>query len=665
MYRCCLPKLLQTPRYAKRHQNHPTPLSRLTRHRFNTCHLPPALNSSPAPLSPIFRIFQTSTLLLSRSLALLSRSLSIAVIPFVNVIHSFLPLLESPYVAPLYFLEFLNNHSIFVALVDNGSQLNVIDRSVLPFIKYAIVPSPPSIPSFQGPQGIKSEINLWICFHLHLANGSEIPVIAAVVDSLPSSIILGQPFLTSNKAQLDFRNAVLTTAGGPIRLLSSNRAPTSPKVNTILSEELAMNIKDTNLTAAEEEKLRHFLCNYQSFLGGQRTGQAKHVQHRIRLDTNHPITDCPRHHTTQQNEEAATHVRKMLDGVIIRPSNSPYASEVVMAKKQDSDGNLTGWRFCIDYRLINKHTIRDAYPMPRIIDLLHTIRKSCYFVALDLRAGYWQIPVEEESRKYTAFRCILGLFEFIVMPFGLTNAPATFQRLVDFLFGDLRHEGVLVYLDDILIHGQTFEKTLGKLKIVLDRLQAEGLTVNLEKSNFLPRTLKYLGHVVGSGQLKPNPAKVATLDQLKEPRTIYEVRRLLGMLGYYHPYIRDFCGLMAPVFNLLKGTKNNKRTNKSEAIVWEDRHRSAMREALERLKTSVLTIPLDSDDFILETDASDTAVGAIVSCKQADNTWAPIEFASKALSATERRWPVRDREAFAIIFGLKKFDAWETICSPH
>jgi len=148
------------------------------------------------------------------------------------------------------------------------------------------------------------------------------------------------------------------------------------------------------------------------------------------------------------------------------------------------------------------------------------------------------------------------------------------------------------------------------------------------------------------------------LNKIKKPETIHDVRRILGMLGYYHPYIKGFCDIMSPVFALLKGTKNSKRANKVQLVNWELQHQQAVNEAIELLKNSALVLPLATDKFQLETDASDHAIGAILSCQREDGSWSPVEFASKTLSPTERRWPVRDREAFAIIYGLKKFDPY-------
>jgi len=565
------------------------------------------------------------------------------------------------YVAPLSYLEVAHNGYQFLALIDNGSQINLIDETILPFLSY--MPRPRHIAHFFGVQGRLSEIHQWIAFQISLANGVATTITTAVVDECPCSILLGQPFLIENQAVVDSANAVITTNKGPLKLLQLQQPPT-PKANNVvvipddIAEEEQLVKAKTNLSDEQMSKLRQFLQDYRSLWRGERPGRVKHAEHGICLTSDIPIRDHPRYHSPDQNVEIHHQVNKMLEDNIIQPSKSPYSSEIVIAKKVDSDGNFTGWRFCVDFRNLNRQTIKDAYPLPRITDLLHAIQRSRYFVALDLRWGYWNIPLEKNSIKYTAFRCIKGLFEFIVMPFGLSNAPATFQRLMDFLFGDMRYDGVLAYIDDILIHGEAFEEVMSRLKIVLDRLQAEGLKVNFQKSNFFPLHLKYLGHVISDGTLHPNPAKVEALTRFKKPQTVQDVKRLLGMLGYYHRYINDFAGLMTPVFELLKTSSGTKKGNRETKVTWEDCHEAAAREVLSQLRNAVLAIPIETDEFIIETDASAMSVAAILNCRRLDGSVAPVEFMSKKLSATERRWPTRDREAYAIIVGLKKFDSY-------
>ena len=391
---------------------------------------------------------------------------------------------------------------------------------------------------------------------------------------------------------------------------------------------------------------------FQELWRGGRRGQALAIAHRINLLHDRPIVSKPRPISEEQKKVVQTEVQKMLADGVIRPSDSAYASEVVLVMKHTKD-----WRFCLDFRQLNLATVRDKYPLPRIADLVHAVQGSQYFAALDLRAGYWQIPMDETSIKYTAFRCFLGLYEFLVMPFGLTNAPATFQRCMDFLFGDLRFKGVLCYLDDILVHSPTFATAFDVLRRVLERLRSAGLTLNLPKSVFFPRTLKYLGTIIKDGFLYPDPAKLEVLQRLTEPKTLHDVRSLLGFLGYYHSYVPNFAALMEPVTNLLKAQVNTKRNNACTTIVWGEAQRQAVRAVSELLMKAFLVIPLEGDKFLVETDASEKAVAGILSIMRDDNDKPqPVEFYSKTLSNTRQKWPVREREAFAIVASLQKFD---------
>ena len=310
-----------------------------------------------------------------------------------SVFSSISNLINDPsLIAPLQFLEFHHNQSTFVGMLDSGSQLNLIDESILPLMNAVPISAPHW--AFRGVQGHLTKIERWVSFNIVLANGSKLQVKAAVVDSIPCSIILGQPFLITNSIILDSQSAMLHTKKGPIKLLSQQRRETTsasaqachPNGVPDLDEELQL--QSSMLTEPQKQKLRRLMNNYRRLWEGKQPGKAKHVKHRIRVDTEDPIRDIPRYHTSDQNKEIMTQVQDMLQHGILQPSNSPHAAEIVMAKKKDSDGKFTGWRLCLDYRLLNRHTVKDAYPIPRITDLLRSIQGSRYFVALDLRWGY-------------------------------------------------------------------------------------------------------------------------------------------------------------------------------------------------------------------------------------------------------------------------------------
>ncbi|KAH0472939.1 MAG: uncharacterized protein KVP18_005262, partial [Porospora cf. gigantea A] len=276
------------------------------------------------------------------------------------------------------------------------------------------------------------------------------------------------------------------------------------------AQEKAVELLETNASEEGQATLQQLLQRYDGLWRGERRGCAQAMSHRISVTSDRPIVTRPRSFTPAQQRVLQEELRSMLDAGVIEPSNSPHASEVVLVRKKDG-----GWRVCIDFRQVNDLTVPDQYPLPRIADLIREVRQSRFFVALDLRAGYWQVKMEADSIPYTAFRCTGGLYQFTVMPFGLRNAPATFQRMVDCLLGDLRYGGVLAYLDDILVHGATEEGTLTLLAEVFRRLSVAGLTLNLKKCTFFPKRLHYLGQVIEEGLLLPDPSRVQQLQAWK------------------------------------------------------------------------------------------------------------------------------------------------------
>ena len=517
-----------------------------------------------------------------------------------------------------------------------------------------------------GPGGL--QVLRWIQLPIALENGLYLSVDFAVVSRLGIPAILGLPFLYQVAGELKVRPAVLATQDGPLPLISTfypnaihpQPAPRPPAIPPLLvatsrtppleaTEAVRTRVLPTiqHLTSTQQRQLADLLVSFSPLWLSGRRGRARSAVHSIKLTTDQPIYSRPRYHPAAHLEAIDTEITKMLADGVIRPSSSPYASEIVMVKKKDGR-----WRMCIDFRPLNAVTVPDRYPLPRISDLLAAIKDSTWFVLLDLQAGYWQIPMHPDCIIYTAFRCHRGLFEFCVMPFGLTNAPPTFQRLMDHLFGQYRHAGVLVYIDDILVHGCSFETVIARLADVFRILQDEGLTLAMQKCLFFPRRLRYLGQLIEEGKVYPDPDRTAALSRIRPPTDAHEVRQLLGVLATFQRFIPQYSGIVAPITDLLRAPAPSNRKN--WPISWAKSHQDALNQAISHLQGQVLTIPLDSDIFQVETDASGTAIGAILSILR-DKVWWPVEFMSQKLSSVQRRWPVREREAYAIIAALNKF----------
>lgn len=233
------------------------------------------------------------------------------------------------------------------------------------------------------------------------------------------------------------------------------------------------------------------------------------------------------------------------------------------------------------------------------------------------------------------------------MPFGLINAPASFQRLMERVVGDLRWKGVLVYLDDVLIHTEAVSTTLDMLEETFRRFREARLTIKMSKCDFFPASIEYLGHIIEAGLLRPNPKRIEKLRKITAPRNVRELRGLLGHFSYYREYIPQFAEHSAVLTDLLK---------KDKVFRWDPSFSEIIVYFIDQLTKVTLANRLETDEFLLETDASEIALGAVLSCRTKQGNFRPVEFGSRTLSEVERRWPAHEREAYAIVWALDKFD---------
>ena len=253
-------------------------------------------------------------------------------------------------------------------------------------------------------------------------------------------------------------------------------------------------------------------------------GRTKKLHHTISTENCQPIRQAARRMPVYHKEEVRKLIEDMLKRDVIQPSKSPWASPIVIVRKKDGSA-----RFCVDYRKLNMVTRKDAYPLPRIDDTLDTLSGSQWFSTLDLLSGYWQVELAGKDREKTAFVTQDGLFEFKVIPFGLCNAPATFQRLMDLVLAGVQWSQCLVYLDDIIVIGKSFEEHLRNLSSVLQRLREANLRLKPKKCFFCRKQVAYLGHVVSSGGVATDPEKTSKVSDWPIPTTVIEVQQFLGL----------------------------------------------------------------------------------------------------------------------------------------
>ncbi|CAM5159081.1 unnamed protein product [Eretmochelys imbricata] len=307
---------------------------------------------------------------------------------------------------------------------------------------------------------------------------------------------------------------------------------------------------------------------------------------------------------------------------VIQPSASPWAFPVMLVPRKDRS-----IQFCVDYRKLNATTVSDAYPMSRPDELLDKLGGARYLTTMDLTKGYWQVPLDADARLRSAFITPLGLYEFLTLPFGLKGAPATFQRLVDQL---LMGSFALAYIDDICVFSQTWEDHVSQVRQVLDRLQEAGLTIKAEKCKVGMAEVSDLGHRVGSGCLKPEPAKVEVIRDCPAPQTKKQIQAFIGMLGYYRRFVPHFSTIATPIAGLCTKGKPDK-------VIWTEECQRALCALKEALASGpVLANPDFDKPFMVFTDASDTGLGAVLMQEDEKGERHPIVYLSKKLLPTSK-----------------------------
>jgi hypothetical protein len=260
-----------------------------------------------------------------------------------------------------------------------------------------------------------------------------------------------------------------------------------------------------------------------------------------------PVKVRPYHYSPIQKNEIETQVKQMLNNGVIRPSNSAFASPVLLVRKKDGT-----WRFCVDYRHLNAITVKHKHPMPIVDELLDELSGAQWFTKLDFSAGYHQIRMASGDEYKTAFHTHQGLYKFLVMPLGLTNAPATFQSLMNTLFAALLRKGVLVFMDDILIYSRTLDDHVRLLKEVLEILQQNQFLLKCSKCSFAQPSVEYLGHVVSAAGVATEPSKVSAVVMWPTPVNAKQLQGFLGLTGYYRKFIAHYGMLAQPLTELLK-----------------------------------------------------------------------------------------------------------------
>lgn len=517
------------------------------------------------------------------------------------------------------------------ALVDPGATISLVGERITERFKERLTPS---ITSISTPLGDESKPRGDLKLSLDVGGITGMHTFVAM-PTLSQEMILGMDFCIRWQIELTFSpKGMWRSKGGPWNEFSTNG-----EQGEVVAECAGLAEVKLDQQKVIEELLSKYLPNKDN--PNAPLGTTNLVQHHIDVQGAPPIKERLRRLSPKMLEIARGEVAKMYSEDVIEPSASQWSSAPVIVKKEDGS-----YRFCVDYRPVNKVTRKDAYPIPRVDDTLDKLRKARFISKIDLKSAYYQILMEQDSKQYTAFAVPgSGLWQFKRMPFGLTNAPMTFQRLIDALFGPEFEPYVFGYLDDIIIVTETFEEHIHWLEIVLQKLQAAGLSINRDKCEFCCSSVTYLGFILDKEGLRPDPQKVAPVIQYPAPQNIRQLRRFLGMLGWYSRFIDKDSEIKVPLLKLLK---------KSEPWHWDEEEQ----EAFEKLKYAltiapVLARPDFSREFTVQCDASNNAIGAVLTQEFEDGEH-PIVYISRVLSTSERNYNVTQKECLALYWAVQK-----------
>ena len=351
----------------------------------------------------------------------------------------------------------------------------------------------------------------------------------------------------------------------------------------------------------------------------------------------------------QKQRRIMYHFQKDFDKVLnemiksgkISESTSGWASPLRLVGKKDG-----GVRVTVDYKQLNAVTEKIAYPIPIIDEIFQRLSNAVYYTVLDLTSAYNQVKLDTDSRKYTAFICSRGLYEYNVLPMGITNATETFQRLMNTVFKDILHKIVETYLDDIIIYSRTLKEHVQHVKMVVERLLKHVLKIKLEKCKIAEQRIEYLSHIVYHGCIQPNPQKVRDLLKYQPPFNKKQTAAFIGKAAFYKKFIKDFATIALPLYEFVKINHDKK---------WTEEMTQAVRILQEKLTSDpILALPNMNLPFEIETDASGYGVGGVLTQERLSKPM-PVSYFSRRLNKSERNYSVSERELYAIVLAIEYF----------
>ena len=421
--------------------------------------------------------------------------------------------------------------------------------------------------------------------------------------------------------------------------LENDQQPIKLQNSQILND---LGTKLSHLPSVQRKELAEVITQYREVFPDV-PSKTNLIEHDVDVGDSAPIKQHPYRVSPMKKELLDKEVQYMLKNDIIEESQSNWSSPCILVPKHDG-----GFRFCTDFRKVNDKTKSDSFPIPRIADCIDQIGNAKFVSTFDMLKGYWQVPLTQRAREISAFVTPSGLYQYKVMPFGMKNAPATFQRMVNKLVRDI--DGCEGYIDDVVIFSDNWSDHIRQIERFFQIMREAKLTINLMKSEFGKATVKYLGHIVGQGQVRPLDAKIQTIVKYPIPTSRKELARFLGMAGYYRNFCLNFSDIAAPLTNLL---------SKKVKFVWTDDCQLAFDKVKLLLqKSPVLKSPDYEKPFKLIIDSSDVGTGSVLVQEASDGLDHPVSYFSKKFLKYQKNYSVVEKETLGLVLALEHFDVY-------
>lgn len=533
-----------------------------------------------------------------------------------------------------------------LCLIDTGSPINLLKSKIVKSERHMLPIS--NLFTYTGLNKSKLDI-LGVVYLPVLINKISIEVKFHVVTDETMSIdcVLGGEFFQIKDIQVDIDG---TSGETFIKASDSNKT----KINkddiffselchiNVDSDYVTIDVGDSGTTLEQNALVTEVFNTYYSTA----EPDAPENEHTmiISVTKDQPFYFSPRRFSFKEQTEINEIVQDLLQKGTIRESTSPYASRIVLQNKKDGSK-----RMCIDFREINKRTVRDVHPLPLIDDQLDQLRGKRYFSLIDLKSGFHHINLDEESRKYTAFVTSSGQYEYTKVPFGLCNGPAVFTRFISQVLKPLlKDKTIQVYIDDILLGTETIEEHINVLQKLFDILRKNKLSVQIKKCHFLKTKIDFLGYEVSAIGIKPSDRHVEAVKNFPIPKNVHELYRFIGLTSFFRRFIQNHSILAKPLYDLIR---------KDTAFVFGEEQLHAFEILKERLVTDpVLRIYNPKAETELHTDASSLGFGGCLLQKQEDDgVFHPIMYFSKRATAAESKYHSFELETVALIYSLNRF----------